>query len=126
MKKNIRLLFLILIGFFYYIISSITHFYISCPIHFLFHIWCPGCGITRMIHSIFLLDFKQAFRFNQLLFISMPLFLFFFINTVYCNFMGKKPIYQSIPNYFYYIYIVILLIFMIIRNIFPFFAPVDI
>ncbi|WP_052339580.1 DUF2752 domain-containing protein [Gorillibacterium massiliense] len=38
-------------------------------------LYCPGCGMTRAVLSILRLDFYQAFRYNALLFLLLPLFL---------------------------------------------------
>ena len=53
---------------------------IPCPFHFITGLYCPGCGITRMIKSILKLDFYQAFRYNQLLFILLPFFIIIIID----------------------------------------------
>jgi len=42
---------------------------IECPFYNNWHIYCPGCGGTRMIKSIIHLEFYQAFRWNPLLFL---------------------------------------------------------
>jgi ABC-type amino acid transport system permease subunit len=34
---------------------------------------CPGCGSQRAIHSLLHFDFVQAFRYNALLVLSLPL-----------------------------------------------------
>lgn len=45
-------------------------------------LYCPGCGITRAVNSIFHLKFKQAFQFNALIFI-MPIGLIFYYTLNY-------------------------------------------
>ena len=97
-----------------------------CPIHYLFHIYCPGCGLTRMIISIFKLDFYQAFRYNPYLFI---LFIFGIIYGLYS--LIRLIFYKKRPHINIKIIIGIaysLLIYMVLRNIplFDFLAPTDI
>ena len=99
---------------------------IPCPIHFITKLYCPGCGITRMIKSIIKLEFYQAFRYNQLVFLLFPFFLFLIIDYLIKIISKKEPIYKKIPEYVWIILIIILLIFGIIRNIFPYFAPTTI
>lgn len=86
-------------------------------------LYCPGCGVTRMIISIFKGDLYQAFRYNQLLFITFPIFVIYIIDYIYKTIKKKKTLVSITPNYIWYICIVLLIIFGIIRNIFPYFAP---
>ena len=118
MGKNKSIFICLLLVFLYFIVTHFIPIYIPCPIHYIFHIYCPGCGVTRMIKSMIELDFVSAFHYNQVLFISSPIIIFLIINYIYCNFKGKRPLVYKIPNYIYYIYLVILFIFMIYRNIF--------
>lgn len=75
-----------------------------------------------MLFSIIRFDFKEAFHYNQLLFISTPIIIILLVDLIICNFKGKLPLYKKIPNWIYYIYIVLLIIFMFIRNINPYFS----
>ena len=79
-----------------------------------------------MLYALIIGDIELSFRYNQLLFISLPIFIFLFINNIYSKITNKTPIYKKIPNIIYYIYIVILILFMILRNIFPVIAPPNI
>jgi hypothetical protein len=126
MKKLISYLVFLFLFIFYFIIGHYTGLYIPCIFHLVTGLWCCGCGGTRMFISIFKGNFKQAFYYNQLLFISLPLFIFFYLDLLLSFIIKKEPLYKKVPNWIYYIYIVILIIFMIIRNIFPYFAPTHI
>ncbi|MBO6195097.1 MAG: DUF2752 domain-containing protein [Bacilli bacterium] len=121
-KKIIFIIFLIILSVL--VLEDIIS--IPCPIHFITKLYCPGCGITRMIKSIIKLDFYQAFRYNQLVFILFPFFLFLIIDYLIKIISKKEPIYKKIPEYVWIILIILLLIFGIIRNIFPYFAPTTI
>lgn len=88
-----------------------------CPFHKITGLFCPGCGVTRMILSIVKGDFYQAFRYNPLLFILIPLFLFLVFNSILKYKFLKKEKQEKI-----YIFIIILLIiYGILRNI-PYFS----
>lgn len=126
MKKNIKFLVLLGIGILYFILGKLTGIYIPCFIHEVTGLYCPGCGISRMIINLCHLNFEKAYYCNQLLFISTPIFLFLIIDTFISNIRDVKPIYKKIPNTVYYVYIVLLILFMIIRNIFPYFAPIGV
>lgn len=48
---------------------------IPCPFHLLTGLNCPGCGVSRMMLSLFRLDFAAAFRYNAVLFCMLPVLL---------------------------------------------------
>ena len=79
-----------------------------------------------MIKSILKLDFYQAFRYNQLVFVLLPFFLFLFIDYLIRKILNKESIYKKIPEKVWIAIIIMFLIFGIIRNIFPYFAPTKI
>lgn len=123
MSKNFKTLFISIILVSYFIVSSFFHISIPCIFHLITGFYCPGCGITRMIIALSNGKFYQAFRYNSFLFLLTPLFLIFIINYLYSLIKNKKPLYQKIPNKYWYILIFFLLLFGIIRNIFHYFAP---
>lgn len=113
-KKNIILIIFFLI---YMILAYLKLFSIPCLVRLLTGFYCPGCGVTRMIISIAKLDFYQAFRYNPLVFILLPFLIFMF-------FSKNKYKYEKI----YYVIIVLLIVFGVMRNIpyFKFLAPTNI
>ena len=118
MKKLYKVFILLFIFIFYFVFGHFTHIYIPCVFHMITGLLCPGCGVSRMIISIFHGDFVSAYYYNRLIFISSPIFIILFIDYVIKTIMNKKPLYMKIPNIVYYIYLVLLIIFMILRNIF--------
>lgn len=123
MKKKILTLLVIIVSFILYLIIG-EHFslYIDCPIKKLTGLYCPGCGITRMFFSILQLDFYQAFRYNPLVFISLPFFIFFYLQSLFTK---KEPLYNKVPTKVWIALIIIFIIYGILRNIpfFTFLAP---
>ena len=104
--------------FFFLLLSILLIFKIGCPIKLILHLYCPGCGITRMFLSILRLDFYQAFRYNPLVFILIPLIL---INKIFI----KET---NIQKLIWWILLIIVIIFGILRNIsiFSYLAPTKI
>jgi len=109
----------------YLIIEHKFGIYLSCPIHKFLGLYCPGCGITRMLYAILRLDFYQAFRYNVLLFILFFPALFLFIEYLYSTQKNKKPLYKKIPEKVWVILIIILIIYAILRNVIPCLAPLN-
>jgi Protein of unknown function (DUF2752) len=46
---------------------------VPCPFHALTGLWCPLCGSTRALHSLFHGDVAAAFARNPLLLLVLPL-----------------------------------------------------
>lgn len=94
-----------------------------CPFKELLNITCAGCGTTRMFKLIFELKFGEAFRYNQLMFILVIFFcLYGLLNAV--TYISKGKIIK-LPIKFYIALLIILAIYMIMRNIpsFDFLRP---
>jgi len=102
---------LLIIGY----ILVLTLLKYRCPLHELFGIWCPGCGGTRMIVSFVHLDFYQAFRWNPFCFILLIVGLIYLITGIII-YIRKRVI--IVPTVKVWIFLIVLLvIYMIIRNI---------
>lgn len=121
MNKNFFVL--LSLAFLYFILSNFFGIYIPCLFHAITGFYCPGCGVTRMLLSMFNFNFYQAFRYNNLLFVLSPFALLLFIEYCYSLIRKRTPFYKKIPDVIWYILIIILIVFGIIRNIFPYFSP---
>ena len=120
--KKYIICIIIIIG--YLLLGNILHIYIPCFIHKLTGFYCPGCGVTRMLLSIIKFDFYKAYLYNKLLFILSPFALVLFLDYIYCIIKNKSPLYKKINNKVWYVLIVILIIYGILRNIYPSLAPI--
>lgn len=103
-------------GIAYYLFVKYTGLKIPCPFHSATGFLCPGCGITRMIMAVISSDFKNAFGYNKLLFITLPFILGIWLYSESCYVIkGKRK-----NRLFYAVLLaetVLMLIFGIIRNI---------
>ena len=124
-NKVLKDILLLLVLILYLIIGHIYHIYIPCVFHKLTGLYCPGCGLTRMLYSIIKLDFYAAFRYNPLLFILFPFGLVLFINYVISLLKNKQPLYLKVPDYIWYILIILLIIYGIVRNIYVPLQPIN-
>lgn len=115
------------------LISTLLIIFINCIIVFIFPFECPwkkvlgidcgGCGTTRMIKSMLNLNFYQAFRYNPLTFILLILGLIYIVYCLVCLLLKKK--YYKVNEKTLFILGIIVIIFMILRNIdqFSFLRP---
>lgn len=120
-------LILILISFLiiYFILNELLDVGIPCLFYEITGYYCPGCGITRLLFSLLKLDFYQAFRYNPLIFILIIITgIYWLVKFILKKFMNISI---EIPNYVYYILLVIVIIFGILRNIpmFDFLSPTE-
>lgn len=88
--------------------------YIPCIFHKITGLYCPGCGVTRMLISILNLNFYQAFRYNPLIFILLPFIITYYI-LYYIYWLQNKKI--IIRNELWYTLLIIIILYGIIRNI---------
>lgn len=53
------------------------------------NLYCPGCGATRCLHSLLHGHFAQAFAFNPLLVVALPLLILGGISEAYIAWTGR-------------------------------------
>ena len=111
-KIGIILFFLLLC---YYFLNQKFSIGIPCIFHEITGLYCPGCGVTKLTFSLLELDFYQAFRANPLIVILLILAIIYYLIKISLNKLFKINI--TIPNYVYYILLVITILFGVLRNI---------
>jgi hypothetical protein len=84
LKKNIGkvLLILLLVGPFLLLFLPADYFDSGesiCLSVYLFDLQCLGCGLTRGVMHLIHLDFKEAWEFNKLSFLVVPIAILFWI-----------------------------------------------
>ncbi len=118
-KKSTKviLIFLIILYLIFYKKLGIN---IPCFFHKITGLYCPGCGITRMLESLLKLDIYQAFRYNPLVFT----YLIGYIVYKIINYRYKI----KLNNCFIYMLLFIAIAFGILRNIpiFDYLRPTEI
>lgn len=116
---------LIIIGLTYLLLIDKYHIGLFCPIYKITKLYCPGCGITRMLISILNGKFYQAFRFNPLLFLISPILIFYYLIYFISVLNHKKFILKKYENNICIFLIILFLGYGIIRNLplFYFLSP---
>ena len=129
-KKRILLVsFLIVVliyfSFLYYKLYNLFGIGIPCIFHKITGLYCPGCGITRAIFSLFRFDFVSAIKYNFLLFLIFPFLIYYFGYKIKSWIFFEYNTKQIIPNFFIYILLFITILYGILRNItiFSFLRP---
>ena len=116
MKKYKKFIFIgVLVVFNLYIVFFTNY---KCPWRRDFNIYCAGCGGTRMLRSLMKLDFYQAFRYNNLIIILIPVFLIYYFEAICNKFKIKNlNISKYMKNKFWLSIFIIIIFYGIIRNI---------
>lgn len=98
----------------------VTGIGVPCVFHDLTGFYCPGCGITRSALSLLTLDFYQAFRYNPLAFIILPLYLTY-------TMVNKKQM-RRISNVIMTVMLTVTIAFGLLRNFpaFDWLAPTSV
>lgn len=107
------------LGFIYVLIYRLTGFALFCPFRKITGLECPGCGISRMCLNLLRLDFYSAFRENPLVFSILPLYAILYIRQQYRYVRYNDNRTTKFESVFIYITIGLLIIFAVLRNIFP-------
>lgn len=117
-EKLKKLLLTMSFVFIYYLLARFNVFAVPCPIKYIFHVYCPGCGVSRMLIAITKFQFKKAYGYNQLMFILLPFFIILFCDYI-ISYLYDRPnkIIDKIPTWVYILVAVIIVLFGIIRNI---------
>jgi len=123
--KNISISILVILLLYIYKFINIKYgFGIKCIFNEITGLYCPGCGITRLIFYILEFDFYKAFRSNCLVFIYLIISCLLFIDYKINN---KKCLYYKMNNNIWIFILIVTIVFGVLRNtqMFSYFAPIN-
>lgn len=90
----------------YFFNPEVTSCYPRCPFYVLTGLQCPGCGTLRGLHALLHFRFYDAWRYNSVMIVSIPVVaLFPFFPRLCRNVIVGKAI------------LVVILIWWVVRNI---------
>lgn len=115
----------LILGAYVYIISR-YNIGIPCMINKVFGVYCSGCGLTRACIAMLNFDFYQAFRYNALSLILIPALFVIFIFFVWENIFSRSSFISKIPITFWFVCLILVLLFGIIRNFIPALQPTNV
>lgn len=125
MNKKIKKMLLLELGIIFLVLIifiivklNIIKYMPECIINKKFGILCPSCCGTRCIKNFIIGNFKQSFLYHPIFFITILYLLF--TNIIYIvNTIRKKQILTFLypKTKFWIVFIVIIVIFTILRNV---------
>ncbi|WP_301965512.1 DUF2752 domain-containing protein [Ruminococcus sp.] len=96
-----------------------------CYIHHFTGLYCPGCGATRAVYALVNGDILLSLRQNAFLAVGIVIVLILYIQFVLRAFGKKINTFINMQG-FIWIMFALLIVYTILRNIFPALAPVEI
>ncbi len=114
-----KVLILLLIGVAYVIFIKLTDLGIPCIFHSLTHLYCPGCGISRMFLYLAGGDIVNALSSNIAVFVLSPLFVFLSVVGAYKYVRYDDTSLSKLQTVLLFIILITLLVFGVLRNVFP-------
>lgn len=103
-----------------------TPYSVKCPIYESTGFYCATCGVTRQIVALLHGEWYQAFRYNIMTFsICLPTIIIYIYQAI--KFIKNNSFSEKI-DIILYIYLIIFLLFMLLRNteLFSWLAPTEI
>lgn len=91
---------------------------IPCVFRLLTGLKCPGCGTTRMCLSLLHGNVRAAVYYNKIVPFLLPPLAIIFVRQCYNYVFNGKFVFSKFEHRFFIVSIVILLIYMVLRNIF--------
>ncbi|QIY84146.1 DUF2752 domain-containing protein [Chryseobacterium sp. NEB161] len=121
-KKNVGYIIVVafvvvIIAVYYFLNPSDSSLFLSCPLKSVTGYDCPGCGSQRALHALLHGRFAEAFGFNPLFVISIPLvLLILLISWINQYRSADKQILFYRSKAFLIIVLIIVLLFSLFRN----------
>jgi hypothetical protein len=95
-----------------------THSFLPvCPLYALTGFACPGCGLTRGFHALFHGDVLMALDYNALIPLWVVIFGYAWLSLVLLAVRGKGLPMSPLKPKFLFGFMIVLLLFGVIRNI---------
>lgn len=102
--------------------NEVLNLIIECPMHFIFNIYCPGCGGTRALMALLHLDIISALKYNAFAVYLVCLFIYLDILSLVKILKNKRCVFPKAPAI---ITVVFMVLFFVARNIVAFNFGVD-
>ncbi len=90
---------------------------IPCLFRFVFHIKCPGCGITHMMLAMGRGDFSEAFHSHPVIFCFAPFLCWILIKYLAGYLRCRKTVWKKWESAGMLVFLTSLLLFGVLRNI---------
>lgn len=106
-----------LISVYFFIDPSKSSYFLKCPLKTITGYECAGCGVQRAFHSLLHFRILEAFKFNPLFVISIPVLLIILI----FNYSENEKLKLGINRFFksktfVFVVLIIVFVFSLLKN----------
>lgn len=119
-KRTFKTIIFFMLLFGYYLFMKHTGLGIPCPIRYFFHIQCPGCGISHMLLSLLQGNYRKAFFYHPVIFVSLPFLTYLIVKMLYGYLFCKTIHLSRIENAGIILLIFVLILYTVYRNLVTF------
>jgi hypothetical protein len=117
-KKVLPIIAVLAITLLYFLFDAREGGFPRCPFYLLTGLKCPGCGSQRAFSALLHGDLGEAFRYNLLLLLFLPLLLLAGINFIFSLWDKQLALHQLFySNRVVYLVLFLVILFWIVRNI---------
>jgi Protein of unknown function (DUF2752) len=94
-----------------------SSFYPVCPVYFVLHLQCPGCGGTRAVAALLHGHLREALHWNALITLTFPLAAGY-ASTLYWRFLRRRVVrWPQVPPAAIYAGLIVAAVFTVGRNL---------
>ena len=109
--------FILVILLYFFVDPSKSAYFLKCPLKLTTGFECAGCGVQRALHELLHFRFLEAFKFNPLFVISIPILLI----VVVINLSKNETLKQILKRFFgskifIFLVLIIVLLFSLLKN----------
>lgn len=116
-KTGLQLFVFLFLGIGYYIFYQKTGLGIPCLFHSVTGLYCPGCGITRVITYTVQGEFLTAMGYNHALFFLLPVLAVLFLSMMISYIKTGNKKLSSLQTFILCLIIIVLCSYALIKNI---------
>ncbi|WP_394332192.1 DUF2752 domain-containing protein [Epilithonimonas hungarica] len=107
-----------MICIYYFFDPTKYSFFLKCPLKTMTGYECAGCGVQRAFHSLLHFRFLEAFKYNPLFVISIPVLVFVLLINFVKRYYNLKI---KLDNYIFnkksiILILIIVFVFSLLRN----------
>ncbi len=109
--------FLCIFCIYYFIDPSKSAFFLRCPLNLVTGYECAGCGVQRAFHELLHFRFLQAFKYNPLFVVAIPILLIIIILRFFKSNKNTVALNRMISSRtFVILVLVIVFVFSLLKN----------
>lgn len=109
--------FILMILLYFFVDPSKSTYFLKCPLKLTTGFECAGCGVQRALHELLHFRFLEAFKFNPLFVISIPILLIVVVINLSKNETLKLILKRFFGSkIFIFLVLIIVLLFSLLKN----------